>query len=95
MQFLKLLFVLIIALVGAAFAVMNAEAVNLNYYFGTMELSLSIILVAAVIVGALLGAVAGLGGVISLRHENRRLRREAKLASQEITSLRTIPIRDK
>ncbi|MES9856469.1 MAG: LapA family protein [Sedimenticola sp.] len=95
MRFLKLLFVLIIALVGAAFAVMNAEAVNLNYYFGTVELSLSIVLVAAVIVGALLGAMAGFGGMVSLRHENRRLKREGKLASQEINSLRAIPIIDK
>ncbi|MES9905332.1 MAG: LapA family protein [Sedimenticola sp.] len=94
MRFLKLLFVLVIALVGAAFAVMNAGTVNLNYYFGTMELSLSIILVVAVIVGALLGSVAGLGGMVRLRHENRRLKREAKLASQEIKSLRAIPIRD-
>lgn len=95
MRFLKLLFILTVILVGAAFTVMNAETVNLNYYFGTMELSLSIILVVAVILGALLGAVASLGGALRLRHENRQLRREARLASQEINSLRAIPIRDK
>ena len=58
MRFLKLLLILLIMMFGAAFAVMNAEPVNLNYYFGSRELPLSVVLVGAVIVGVVLGALA-------------------------------------
>jgi putative membrane protein len=53
-RFLKLIFILLIMMIGAAFAVMNAEAVRLNYYFGVEELPLSVILVAALALGAIL-----------------------------------------
>ena len=75
MRFFKLLFILLVMLVGAAFAVMNAENVNLNYYFGSTVLPLSVVLVGAVCFGALLGILAGLGGLASLKYENANLRR--------------------
>jgi len=93
-RFFKLLFILLVMLVGAAFAVMNAENVNLNYYFGSTVLPLSVVLVGAVCFGAVLGILAGLGGLASLKHENTSLRREARLASQEVQNLRTMPIKD-
>ncbi|MCB1830208.1 MAG: LapA family protein [Chromatiaceae bacterium] len=94
MRFFKLLFILLVMLVGAAFAVMNAENVNLNYYFGSTVLPLSVVLVGAVCFGAVLGMLAGLGGLASLKRENASLRREARLASQEVQNLRTMPIKD-
>ena len=94
MRFLKLLFILMVILVGSAFAVMNAESVNLNYYFGSMNLPLSVVLVGAVCVGAVFGMLAGLSGLASLKHENAGLRREVRLASQEVKNLRTMPIKD-
>ena len=94
MRFFKLLFILLVMLVGAAFAVMNAENVNLNYYFGSTDLPLSVVLVAAVCVGAVLGMLAGLAGLASLKRENASLRREARLATQEVKNLRTMPMKD-
>ncbi|MCB1850179.1 MAG: LapA family protein [Gammaproteobacteria bacterium] len=94
MRFFKLLFILLVMLVGAAFAVMNAENVNLNYYFGATELPLSVVLVGAVCVGAVLGMLAGLAGLASLKRENASLRREARLATEEVKNLRTMPIKD-
>ena len=94
MRFFKLLFILLVMLVGAAFAVMNAENVNLNYYFGSTVLPLSVVLVGAVCFGAVVGMLAGLGGLASLKRENASLRREARLASQEVQNLRTMPIKD-
>lgn len=94
MRFFKLLFILLVMLIGVAFAVMNAENVNLNYYFGSTVLPLSVVLVGAVCFGAVLGILAGLGGLASLKRENASLRREARLASQEVQNLRTMPIKD-
>ena len=94
MRFLKLLFILLVMLVGAAFAVMNAEPVQLNYYFGSRELPLSVVLVGAVCVGALFGILAGLGAIARLKRENAALHRRARIASQEVNNLRTIPLKD-
>ncbi|MCP4284281.1 MAG: LapA family protein [Gammaproteobacteria bacterium] len=94
MRFFNLLFILLVMLVGAAFAVMNAENVNLNYYFGFTVLPLSVVLVGAVCVGAVFGILAGLSGLTSLKRENAALRREARLTAQEVKNLRTMPIKD-
>ncbi|WP_275096974.1 LapA family protein [Sedimenticola hydrogenitrophicus] len=94
MRFLKLIFILLIMMIGAAFAVMNAEAVRLNYYFGVEELPLSVILVAALALGAILGVLAMLSGSLRLRRENMSLRHKARLARQEVNNLRSIPIKD-
>ena len=80
--------------VGAAFAVMNSDMANLNYYFGSNELPLSVIIVAAIGVGVLLGLLAGFNGVIRLKHENRELRRKIRLTAQEVNNLRAIPIKE-
>ncbi len=81
-------------LMGAAFAVMNAESVNLHYYFGSHELPLPVVLAAAVCLGALLGILAGLSGIARLKRENANLRRRIELTAQEVNNLRTIPIKD-
>lgn len=94
MRFLKLLVILLVMLVGAAFAVMNAEPVNLNYYFGSREFPLSVVLVGAVCVGAVLGMLAGLTALARLKRENVELHRQARLTSQEVKNLRTIPLKD-
>lgn len=94
MRFLKLLIMLVIMLIGAAFAVMNSSVVNLNYYFGSQMLPLSVILVGAIVLGALLGVLASLAGSLRLRSENASLRREIRIASQEVKNLRAIPIKD-
>lgn len=91
MRFLRLLFILLLMLVGAAFAYMNADTVTLNYYFGSREVPLTVLLLGAVCVGALLGALSMLGGIARARHESAELRRQARRTSQEMEQLRSIP----
>ncbi len=94
MRLIRLILFLLVMLVGAVLAVMNADLVNLNYYFGSRELPLSVLLVGAVFVGAVLGMVAGLGGMMRVKRENANLRRQARLASEEVNNLRSLPIKD-
>ncbi|MES9936490.1 MAG: LapA family protein [Sedimenticola sp.] len=94
MQLIKLIILLLLMAVGVVLTVLNSESVVLNYYFGSRELPLSVVLVAAVAFGALLGLVASLGGFFRLKRQNSELRRKAQLASQEINNLRSIPIKD-
>jgi len=93
-RLIRLILFLLVMLVGAVLAVMNADLVNLNYYFGSRELPLSVLLVGAVFVGAVLGMVAGLGGMMRVKRENANLRRQARLASEEVNNLRSLPIKD-
>ena len=85
---------LILVIFGIVFAVLNAEPVNLNYYFGSKEVALSLILVFAMIVGAVLGVIASASMIISNQLEVKKLRKSVELAEKEVTNLRAIPIRD-
>jgi putative membrane protein len=93
-RLLKLLIFLVLMIVGAAFAVMNAENVNLNYYFGTGQFPLSMVLVGSLCAGAVLGVLATIGSILRLKHENGELRRKARLASEEVNNLRALPLKD-
>lgn len=85
---------LVLVILGIVFAVLNAEPVKLNYYFGSKEVALSLILVLAMIVGAILGVIASASMIISNRREVMKLRKSVELAEKEVTNLRSIPIRD-
>lgn len=85
---------LVLVIFGIVFAVLNAEPVKLNYYFGSQEVPLSLIIVFAMIVGAILGVVASASMIISNQLEAKKLRKSVELAEKEVTNLRAIPIRD-
>ena len=94
MRVIKLVLVLAIMLLGVAFAVQNADMVNIDYYFGVQELPLALVIIAALIAGAVLGVISCMGVMMRLRHEAGDLRRKQKLSQQEIDNLRALPIKD-
>ena len=85
---------LLVIIVGVAFSVLNAESIQLNYYLGSIELPLSLVLVLAMIIGALLGIFASLGLIIGSRRSATKLKRTVEVAEKEIINLRNIPIKD-
>ncbi len=93
-RILHLIFFLTLLAIGLSFALLNAERVALNYYFGTTQGPVSLIVVASMAFGALLGVVASLGLVFSHRRESRRLKRKLSVCEEEIKNLRRIPITD-
>lgn len=86
---------LIVIIFGLVFAVLNAENVQLNYYLGSVELPLSLVLVLSMIVGAVLGIFASLSFIIGSRRNTSKLKRSVEVAEKEIVNLRNIPIKDK
>jgi putative membrane protein len=94
MRILKLLLIILIMILGAAFAVLNADSVLFNYYFGTVEIPLSLILTTALGVGVLLGILSGIGLVIGLKRENVTLKRRSRLINEEIKNLRNMPLKE-
>ena len=93
MRIISILFFILIAITGIAFAVLNADPVTLNYYLGTAETPLSLALVGALGLGALLGVTASTSVILKMKRENSKLRREIKNTDKEIMNLRNIPIK--
>jgi len=85
---------LLIIIFGIVFAVLNAESVQLNYYLGSVELPLSLVLVVAMIIGAILGILASLNLIIGSRRNASKLKHSVEVAEKEIINLRNIPIKD-
>nr|WP_246345764.1 LapA family protein [endosymbiont of Lamellibrachia barhami] len=81
-------------MVGAAFTVLNAEPVLFNYYFGSRELPLSVILMGALGLGIFLGILSGLNTMLGLKRKNSILRRRSRLVDEEVKNLRSLPLKD-
>lgn len=92
--FLKFLFIVCIVVIGLAFHVRNDQLVSLDYYLGTIDISLSILVIAAMLVGAVLGIITSLGIILPLKREKSRLNKQVKQAEKEVENLRSLPLQD-
>lgn len=84
---------LLLAVFGSVLTRLNITAVNFDYYFGSIEISLALLLLLVFACGALVGLLLTLGMTLSARVEKRRLQRTLQLRDQEIRNLREIPIK--
>jgi lipopolysaccharide assembly protein A len=85
---------LLVTLLGLTFALMNADVVQLDYYFGSVQAPLSLVVVIAIIIGAALGVLASVGIVLGQKRELAKLRKTAKIAAEEVSNLRSLPLKD-
>lgn len=90
----RLIFLLVVLVLGLALHLKNDQTVTLNYYAGTLDLPLSLVIVGSLAVGAVFGIVASLGVILRLKRDKARLSRQVKAAEQEVANLRAIPIKD-
>lgn len=86
--------IFIIVILGIVFAVLNAESVQLNFYFGSKQMPLSLALILATLIGALLGVLASIQLILRNKREASRLRRAVAMTEKEIANLRAIPIKN-
>lgn len=86
--------ILVLLLLGIIFAILNAETVTLNYYFASRQIPLSLAIMLAMLLGALLGVFASIVVIMKSRRELSRLRKAVNIAEKEIANLRAIPIKD-
>lgn len=92
--FIKFIFVAIVVAVGLAFHVKNDTLVTLNYYMGTIDVSLSVVVISSILIGAVLGMLASLTIILPQRREKSRLNKAVKQAEQEASELRALPLQD-
>ncbi|WP_216829112.1 LapA family protein [Alkalihalobacterium elongatum] len=65
---------IIAALIIAIFAVINVEAVRVNYLFGTAEWPLILIIIGSVLMGGIIVGAVGMVRVYQLQQEIKRLK---------------------
>ncbi|MDH5178771.1 MAG: LapA family protein [Gammaproteobacteria bacterium] len=93
-KILNYTFYSLLVISGLVFAVLNSEQVALDYYFGKLELHLSLIMIVSLFFGAVLGVVVSMGHVLKARREINKLKKAVQLAEKEVSNLRTIPVKD-
>ena len=89
---LKFFLVVILLGVGIAFAIANSAPVRIDLGLIMPELPLSLVVLLAVGVGLLLGIFASAFYFMRIKKENADLRRQSRLAEQEVKNLRSLPI---
>jgi putative membrane protein len=93
-RIMTIILFVIVLLLGAGFSAINLTPVDINYYLGVLSLPLSMVVIVAIILGTLLGALALSTSILRLKYENRRLRKKLTLSEKEIDSVRILPITD-
>jgi len=91
MKFLYLTLFVLILVIGFVLAILNSAPININYYYGWIEIPLSFALLGAFIVGALMGLVSKAWSNWVLRQRYAKLSKQAELTKKEVSNLRTYP----
>ncbi len=84
MGIVRILLLLVMVILGGAFAMLNQAPVTLNYYFGEYTMPLALLLLGMLLVGAFLGALVSMPARWRLRRElsaAKRKNRQAEPAS--------------
>lgn len=94
MRIVMTVFYLLLILVGISFAGLNATSVQLNVYFATFHMPISVLIVLTLSIGVFMGLLLFLSRYWRLKAENRRIKTQLKLTEKEIRNLRAIPLQD-
>lgn len=91
MRVIYLVLFVIFLLIGFVLAVLNSAPININYYYGWLEIPLSFALLGAFIIGAILGLSSKVWSNMVLRMRYSKLSKDAERTKKEVSSLRTSP----
>ena len=69
--------------------------ITFNYLVASKDISLSFLLFISLGIGALLGVLAWLPKMISLKYRISRLEKQRKLSEKELDNLRVMPMKDR
>lgn len=94
MRILITIFYLFLVLVGVTFAALNASSVQVNFYFTTLKMPISVLMTIMLGVGMALGFLLFLYRYWRLKAEHRKIKNQLRLTEKEIKNLRAIPLKD-
>ena len=88
-------FFLLVFFLSLYFGVLNSHSVLLRYYHGETEAPLALVMMVAILIGALFGVIASLGMVVKSKRELARMRKTMSLTEKELANLRSLPLKEK
>ena len=94
MRIIITLFYLSLILVGVSFAALNASSVQVNFYFTTLKMPISVLMTMMLGVGMIVGFLLFMCRYWRLKNENRKIKNQLRLTEKEIKNLRAIPLKD-
>lgn len=93
-RILSYLFLLAVLILSLTFTAINVQTIQVNYYVGSQEAPLALVLGATLIAGALLGALVMMRPILNLKLKSSKLRRSIRNNEKEISILRTLPLKN-
>ncbi len=92
-KIISVIIVVVMILVAIVVSIGNMHSIQLNYFIGSTEIPLVVVLLVMLLVGGLIGVLATYGRVLVLKLEAAKLRHKNKVNEKEISNLRAIPIK--
>ena len=90
---LQLLLVIIILIIASAFAALNEQVINLNYFIGLVETRLTFVIICSFLLGMIFSLLIMMSYIIRVRLEQRRLKSSLRIKDQELNNLRELPVK--
>lgn len=94
MRIVMIIFYLFLILVGVSFAGLNAESIDINFYFSRLHIPISVLIILMLALGSVIGFFLFFFRYWRLRAEHRRMKNQLKMMEKEIKNLRAIPLQD-
>ncbi|MGX7349157.1 lipopolysaccharide assembly protein LapA domain-containing protein [Dolosicoccus paucivorans] len=79
----KIIFVIILMILVVTFAIQNTVAVPINYFVGTVEVPLVLVILLCLLLGVIIGLVGSLTALQASRKANRTLEGELRAAKAD------------
>jgi len=93
-KFISLIVTLVVATVGVSFALLNDQAVYIDLYLRDVELPLSVLMAATLLVGGALGVLVSVFALLRRQRECARIQRKLRESENELRELRRLPLKD-
>lgn len=94
MRIVMLIIYIMLIIIGVSFAALNANSVEVNLYFKTVSMPVSVLITIMLGIGIVIGFILFVGRYWRLKAECHRIRAQLKLTEKEIKNLRSIPLQD-
>lgn len=94
MRVVMLVTYILLILLGVSFAALNASSVQVNLYFKTLTMPISLLMTLMLGLGILIGLLLFMARYWRLKIEYRKVKNQSKISEKEIKNLRSIPLQD-
>ena len=93
-RIIRLVLILLVTVITVTFTLLNSQPVKLDFYIGSFDTDLVVVILISLVLGSVLGITAVLGKLISFKQELLRKDRKIRLTEKEVENLRSLPLKD-